>query len=180
MRIDKDPEAALQALEEASAKVQVALGEVRGAKTTLTWTGSHISVWTDDKSRNPTPQVSLTAIVELALPAEADLLQRARWQVTMVKARDALIEAFPDAKKGVMVQAGSVQVVVSSPDEHRPALLLSWAKQAQEFVIAAQTPGTPLAVVDCKAPPPIQQQFLSLDAVKLTLPLECRIDVAKK
>jgi hypothetical protein len=35
-------------------------------------------------------------------------------------------------------------------------------------------------VVDCKAPGAIYQQFLSLDAVKLTMPLECRVDVVKK
>lgn len=180
MRVDKDPEVALQSLEEAAAKVQAALGEVRGQKTALTWTASHVGVVTDDKGRNPTPQVSLTAVVELALPAEADLLQRARWQVSMIKARDALVEAHPDARKGVYIQAGNLQAVVSAPDEHRPALLQRWAKQAQEFVSAAQTPGTPLAVVDCKAPGAIYQQFLSLDAVKLTLPLECRVDVAKK
>ena len=180
MRIDKDPELALQTLEEAAAKVQAALGEVRGQKTALTWTASHVGVWTDDKGRNATPQVSLTAVVELALPPEADLLQRARWQVSMIKARDSLVEAYPDAKKGVQIQAGNLQVVVSAPDEHRPALLQRWAKQAQEFVTAAQTPGTPLAVVDCKAPGAIYQQFLSLDAVKLTMPLECRVDVVKK
>ena len=180
IRVDKDPEAALQSLEEEAAKVQAALGEVRGQKTALTWTASHVSVVTDDKGRNPTPQVSLTAVVELALPAEADLLQRARWQVSMIKARDALVEGHADARKGVQIQAGNLQVVVSAPDEHRPALLARWAKQAQEFVSAAQTPGTPLAVVDCKAPGAIYQQFLSLDAVKLTLPLECRVDVAKK
>ncbi len=180
MRIDKDPEAALQALEDSAAKVQAALGEVRGQKTSLTWTASHVGIATDDKGRNPTPQVSLTAVVELALPPEADLLQRARWQVSMTKARDALVDAHPDARKGVLIQAGNLQAVISAPDEHRPALLQRWAKQAQEFVAAAQTPGTPLAVVDCKAPAAIYQQYLSLDAVKLTLPLECRVDVPKK
>lgn len=180
IRVDKDPEAALQAIEDAAAKVQTALGEVRGQKTALTWTASHVGVVTDDKGRNPTPQVSLTGVVELALPAEADLLQRARWQVTLLKARDALVDAYGDARKGVQVSAGNLQAIVSTPDEHRPALLQRWTKQVQEFVAAAQTPGTPLAVVDCKAPGAIFQQSLSLDAVKLALPLECRVDVAKK
>ncbi len=177
IRVDRDPEAALTAIEEVAVKVQQALGDLKGQKTSLSWTGSQVSVWTDDKGRSPTPQVSLTAIVELPMPAEADLLQRARWQVAMVKARDALVEAYPDARKGVQILCGTPQAVVSAPDEHRPALVQRWAKQMQEFVAAAQTPGVPLAVVDCQPPGAIQQQHLSLDGVKLTLAVECRVDL---
>ena len=177
IRVDRDPEAALAAIEEVAIKVQQALADLKGQKTSMSWTGSSVSVWTDDKGRNPTPQVSLTAIVELPLPPEADLLQRARWQVAMFKARDALVETYPDARKGVQVICGVPQALVSAPDDHRPALVQRWAKQMQEFVAAAQTPGAPLAVVDCKPPGAIYPQHLSLDGVKLTMAVECRVDL---
>lgn len=178
VRVHEDPEAALATLEQVAAAVQTRFADVRGAKTAVVLTAGDVSVWTDDKGKNPTPQVSLAGVVELPLPAEADLLQRVRWLTSLVKLRDALAAEHGDARKGVRFYGGNPGAVVLDPDAHRAALLTRWAARAQEFVAAAQTPGAPLAVVDCKAPGVVQQATLSLDAVKLQIELECRVDVA--
>lgn len=176
IHVKDDPEAALAAIEAVAATVQTRFADVRGTKAVVEFTGSDISVWTDDKGKNPTPQVALRGEVELPLPAEADLLQRARWQTTLVKLRDQLVHDYGDARKGVQFIGYNPSAVVLEPEAHRAALLAQWAKQLQEFVAVAQTAGTPLAVVDCGAPGAIQAGTLSLDAVKLSMSLECRVD----
>ncbi len=178
-QVKDDPEAALAGIEAVAALVQTRFGDVRGAKAVVELTATDVGVWTDDKGKNATPLVNVRGEVELPLPADADLLQRARWLTSMVKLRDQLAHDHGDARKGVHFVGYGPTPVVLEPEAHRAALLGQWAKRMQEFVAAAQTAGTPLAVVDCRAPGAVQTVPLSLDAMKLSMALECRVDAAR-
>jgi hypothetical protein len=86
----------------------------------------------------------------------------------------AVTTATNDETLAVRFHAPAALVI--DPEGFRPELVKRWVARARAFAEAAQSPDTPLAILDCNVPPAIEQNPISVDEVQLSLHIRCRID----
>jgi hypothetical protein len=126
--------------------------------------------------------VTVDGSVEVPLTADANYWTRARLLTSLVQASSdpkPLVPPAPEDQPQLESAFGAPEVKVRNPDAYRGELVKRWIERARAFAKLAESEKTPLHLVNCEPPQAISQTHLSIEQVGLTLPVQCRIDVAR-
>lgn len=128
--------------------------------------------------RKENSTVKIDGVVEVPLGNEQDFWARARTATAFEK---VLAEAVAKggAKTKTNVNYSPPQATLKDPESKRAELTALWLKRIRELAQAAQSKQAPLHIVDCKPPPKVSINPISLEEVGLSLQLECRLDVIR-
>ncbi len=185
-----DPKAALELLEKATLTVRERFRGATGGAATTSMLGANVVLApgndTKVKEEKPPPQrfvVTVDGAVEVPLAAEADYWARAKLVAGLVDASSkkpfALIPSAGEVAPEIEVAFGSPEIKLRDPESFRAELVKRWVERARAFARVAESQTAPLHLVSCEPPNAITQTHLSLEQVGLSLPVSCRIDVAR-
>ncbi len=186
LRLDgTDAKVVIAKLEQASLVLRERFVAATDGQATMTMLGVHISTH-NDNSANGEPQrkfvVTVDGSVDVPLAADANYWARARLLSSLVEAatdNKPLVSPLPNGHQELESAIGAPQVKVRNVETHRPELVKRWVERMRAFAKAAESDNAPLNLVNCDPPQAISQTHISIEQVGLTLPAQCRIDVAR-
>ena len=123
--------------------------------------------------------VVVSGAIELPLVPEWDYWKRAHLLVSLVQIAKSVAAQQKDAKKAILAQIAEPTALLKNPEAFRAELIKLWLEQTRTFAKAAQSTAAPLEILQCEPPRKVNQQHVSLEEVGLSLPLNCRLDIAK-
>jgi hypothetical protein len=185
-----DVKAVLATLEKAAHVVQERFGAATSGQASTTMLGVNVSSATnyggkakDDKEPPPVKfVVTIDGSVEVPLAPEANYWARARLLTSLAQAssdQKPLVPPPPEDQPQLDAAFGSPEVKLRNPEVFRGELVKRWVERTRAFARAAESEKAPLNVVNCDPPQAIPQTHISIEQVGLTLPVQCRIDVAR-
>jgi hypothetical protein len=133
-----------------------------------------------EKSNANLQSVAVAGPIGLPLLADWDYGQRAHLLVSLAQVAKTVTTHQKDAKKTIPAQIAEPTALLKNPEAFRADLTKLWLDQARAFVKAAQSLSAPPDILQCEPPRKVSQQHISLEEVGLSLPLSCRLDVAKE
>lgn len=185
LRLDgPDAKAVLATLEKASQAVQERFAAATNGQASTTMLGVNVSSLGTGKAKSDDPPkfvVTVDGSVEVPLAPDANYWTRARLLTSLVQASSdvkPLVPPAPEDQPQLDSAFGAPEVKVRNPDVYRGELMKRWIERSQAFAKLAQSERAPLHLVNCEPPQTISQTHISIEQVGLTLPVQCRIDVA--
>jgi hypothetical protein len=185
LRLDgPDANAILATLEKATQAVQERFAAATNGQATTTMLGVNISPMNTGKAKSDEPAtfvVTVDGSIEVPLAAEANYWTRARLLSSLVQAstdKKPLVPPAAENQPQLDVAFGPPDVKVRDVEVHRSELVKRWVERLRAFAHAAESEKAPLNIVNCDPPQAISQTHISIEQVGLTLPAQCRIDVA--
>ena len=180
-----DPKAVLATLEKATQAVQERFGSATNGQATTTMLGANIATVSTGKVKSDEPAkfvVTVDGSVEVPIAADANYWIRARLLASLVHASidsKPLVPPAPEDQPQLDSAFGAPEVKVKNPDTHRPELIKRWVERTRAFAKAAESEKAPLNLLNCEPPQTITQTPISLEQIGLSLPVQCRVDVAR-
>lgn len=117
-------------------------------------------------------------VLEVNLPATLDFWGRSALVAGLMKVGDQEAAAVEKADGGLRASFGLPEAQVREPEAHRAELMKRWVERARAFMALAQSDKeSPLLITDCEPPGAVKQQEVSVDAVVVSLAVNCRLDV---
>ena len=123
--------------------------------------------------------VVVSGSIELPLLSEWNYWKRAHLLVSLVQIAKSVAAQQKDAKKAILAQIAEPTALLKNPEAFRAELIKLWLDQTRTFAKTAQSQAAPLEILQCEPPRKVNQQHISLEEVGLSLPLGCRLDIAK-
>lgn len=186
LRLDgPDAKASLAMLENAARAVQERFGAATNGQATTTMLGVSISPTHAGKAKSDEPPkfvVTVDGSVEVPLAADANYWTRARLLSSLVQTASdpkPLVPPAPEDQPQLDSAFGAPEVKVKNPEAFRAELVKRWVERTRTFAKAAESEKAPLNLVNCDPPQAISQTPISIEQVGLSLPVQCRIDVAR-
>lgn len=186
LRLDgPDTKAILATLEKATQAVQERFAAATNGQSTTTMLGVNISPMRTGKAKGEAPAkfvVTVDGSVEVPLAADANYWSRARLLSSLVQASTddkPLVPLAPEDQPQLDTAFGAPDVKVRNVETYRQELVKRWVERMRAFARAAESEKAPLNIVNCDPPQAISQTHISIEQVGLTLPAQCRIDVAR-
>lgn len=119
------------------------------------------------------------AAVDLPLSPEADWWTRAQLAAAVTVLSRTLAAEARKQKPVIEITAQQPVALVREPDRLRAELLRRWVERARELSALAQSERAPLHIVRCDPPGDVVQTPVSLDEVRLSIPLEGVLDALR-
>ena len=186
LRLDgPDTKTILATLEKATQAVQERFAAATNGQSTTTMLGVNISPLNNRKVKSDEPAkfvVTVDGSVEVPLAADANYWARARLLSSLVEAatdNKPLVPPAVEDQPQLDSAFGAPEVKVRNVETHRSELVKRWVERMRAFAKAAESDKAPLNLVNCDPPQAISQTHISIEQVGLTLPAQCRIDVAR-
>jgi hypothetical protein len=186
LRLDgPDTKNILATLEKATQAVQERFAAATNGQSTTTMLGVNITPVNSRKVKSDEPAkfvVTVDGSVEVPLAADANYWARARLLSSLVQASTddkPLVPPAAEDQPQLDTAFGPPDVKVRNVETHRPELVKRWVERMRAFARAAESDKAPLNLVNCDPPQAISQTHISIEQVGLTLPAQCRIDVAR-
>ncbi len=186
LRLDgPDMKTILATLEKASQAIQERFTAVTNGQSTTIMLGVNILPVNTGKAKSDEPAsfvVTVDGSVEVPLVADANYWARARLLSSLVQVSNndkPLVPPAAEDQPQLSAAFGAPEVKVRKPETYRPELVKQWVERMRAFAKAAESDKAPLNLVNCDPPQAISQTHISIEQVGLTLPAQCRIDVAR-
>lgn len=180
-----DSKATLGTLEKATQAIQQRFGAVTGGSATTNMLGVNVTSMSSGKAKSDEPGkfvVTVDGSVEVPLAADADYWARARLLSALVQASHdpkPLVPPPAEDQPEMETAFGAPEVKLRNPDVHRPELIKRWIERTRAFSRLAESEKAPLNIVNCEPPQVINQTQISIEQIGLSLPVSCRVDVAR-
>jgi len=183
-----DPKAELAELEKATSVIQERFAKATGGASTSKMLGASVtavSSYSKVKDNDEAPQrfvVTVDGAVETPLAADAGYWARAKLVAALVQASQTSAPLLPppgEGKPELEVAFGAPELKLKDPESFRPELIKRWVERARAFAKVAESQAAPLNLVSCEPPAAISQTAISVEQIGLSLPVSCRIDVAR-
>lgn len=181
-----DVKAVLASLEKAAQVVQERFAAATGGQATTTMLGANVSsIGSGRKAKDDAPVkyvVTVDGSVEVPLANEANYWARTRVLTSLVEASNdpkPLLPPPPEDQPQLDAAFGAPEVKLRNPEAHRAELIKRWVERTRAFARTTESEKAPLNVVSCEPPQGISQTHISIEQVGLTLPVQCRVDVAR-
>lgn len=179
-----DPKTVLATLEKATQVVQDRFSTATNGQATTTMLGAHVATVGTGKAKSDEPStfvVTVDGSVEVPLALDANYWARARLLTSLVQASSdskPLVPA-PEGQPQLDSAFGAPEVKVKNPEAYRAELVKHWVERTRAFAKAAESDKAPLNLLNCDPPQAITQTPISIEQVGLSLPVQCRVDVAR-
>jgi len=182
-----DPTGQLGVLEKATAVIGETFGAATNHASTAKMLGASVTPLSSaSKFKDDKPQrfvVIVDGSIETPLASEAAYWARAKLVAGLVQASGTAVPLLAPAKEGdpeVDVAFGAPEIKLKDPEAYRADLMKRWVERARAFSKIAEDSAAPLHLVSCEPPGAITMSAMSVEQVGLSLPVSCRIDVARK
>lgn len=119
-------------------------------------------------------------VLEVALPEAQDFWSRAALVATLVRVATQEAAAAEKANTGLRATFGFPVAQLRDPETRRAELMKRWVERARGFISQAQSESAPLQLVGCEPPGAVKQEPVSVDEVRLSLAVTCRLDAVTK
>ncbi|HRI66377.1 MAG TPA: hypothetical protein PK156_19145 [Polyangium sp.] len=180
-----DAKTVLATLEKATQAVHERFGAATNGQAATTMLGANVAPEHSGKAKSDEPPkfvVTVDGSVEVPIAADANYWTRARLLASLVQASTEvkpLVPRAPEDQPQLDTAFGAPELKVKNPEVHRPELIKRWVERTRAFAKAAESDKAPLNLLNCEPPQAISQTPISLEQVGLSLPVQCRVDVAR-